>query len=202
MPQKNVKRNEPRAGLVLRSIDGDPRRFEEVAFVTQELDEPMSGWSVRAEFALDEQTGEIVHRSITFAPVERAPFGSLTQTTLRRMSLLDAFQALEDVLRRLEAVGVAETEGWIDALTAGRRPGRGGQDPNVYLLWARRRVEAEQEAPDRPIKWLVERYGADRTEQAINKLIYTAREKGFLTPADQPVDLTPRAKRLVAKGVN
>lgn len=174
----------------------------EVAFATMDLDGPLAGWKVEAEFTLER--GEVVHGPVTFTPTERVPFGSLTAGALRRLSLQPALVEFENLLRQLEAAapGVGAV-GWVDALTAGKRPGRRSQDPSVYLLWARRRVEAEHQDPTRPIKWMVDRWGGEPhhyTEQAINKYVYMAREKGFLTPASEPVDLTPQAKRLLAKG--
>jgi hypothetical protein len=168
-----------------------------------ELDDPLDGWSVEARFTLED--GRVIHGPVTLAPMGKVPLGSLSTSALRRLSIHPALAELENLLRQMQAQapyleGVTE---WVDALTAGRNPGRRKQDISVYLLWARRRVEAEHEAPRRPIKWMVERWGGPPygyTEKAINKYVFKARDKGLLTPAGEPVDLTEQAKRLLTKG--
>lgn len=170
----------------------------ETAFVSMELTGDLDGWRVEATFSLDE--GDVVHGPVTFTPGGRAPFGSLTARAMRQLSLHEALAAMEDVLRNIDAQTPGEPKiarPWVDALTAGRRPGSRGHDRSVYLLWAQRRVAAEEAAPKRPIKWMVEQWGDTYDEAAINKKVSQARDKGFLSPAGQPVSLTPQAKRLL-----
>lgn len=186
-------------GLRTKPIAPPPRTpgpRESVAYAQVELGGNLEGWTVDAEFLL--RDGCVVHGPVTFTPPPAVVFGSLSYSALRRLSLHEVHHAVEDTMRQIEAaVPRGAAAGWVDALTAGRRPGRRGQDPAVYLLWAQRRVEAEQRKPDRPIKWMVEQWGDLYSEGAINKYVYMAREKGFLPPRGEPVELTEQAKRLL-----
>ena len=167
-------------------------------FARMDLDGDLEGWVLDAAFELDD--GEVIHGAVTFTPTRRVAYGTLTAKAQRQLNLATVTAHFEDIMRSLENAGVPESDGWVDALTAGRKPGRRGQDPNVYLLWARRRVDAEEAQPNSPIKWMFKQWGDLYSEGAINKYVYMAREKGFLTPAGAPVALTKQAERLLAKG--
>jgi hypothetical protein len=174
----------------------------ETAWAEAELTGELAGWTLRAEFEL--RSGRVVFRSVSYTPPDgTVGLGSLSDSALKRLSLKGLTASIEDELRFIEAAHPGIATGWIDALTAGRRPGVRGADPMTYLEWAKRRVEAERQAPDRPIKWLVDQYGGPPycySEAAINKYVFKAREKGFLPPRGEPVELTEQAKRLMAPG--
>lgn len=149
--------------------------------------------------------GRVLVGPVTFKPPAGLELGDLTAAAQKKLGLTaDLRQAFEDGMRRLDTLeGVDNAAGWVDALTVGRKPGRGNhQDAHVYITWAERRVEAEREAPERPIKWLVEKYG-DRgySESSINAYVGAARDKGFLSPVGEPVELTPLTKRLLKRSV-
>lgn len=192
--------DELRVGLRNRPVNpGDVRgKWEQVAYARMPLDGDLDGWTIDAEFELVD--GVVLHRSVNFEPAGPVPFGQLSHTALKRLSLKDLLPEVESLLRQLEVASGLDLSGWTDALSIGKRPGKRGQDPALYLLWAQRRVEAEgKDLP--PIKWLAH---PDRpwgglyfTEAAINAYVLRAREKGFLTPKGEPVALTERAERLI-----
>lgn len=176
---------------------------ETIAKATRDLDGDLDGWTLSAIFRLSD--GEVVHGPITIAPSAdaRVAFGSLTSSAYRRLSLQPVLVELERAMSafsaRLEAQGIDQRflPDWIDALKAGRNPGRRGQDPRWYLVWAKRRVLAQSEAPDRPIKWLVEQYGSQGyTEAAINEYVREARRRKLLTPAGKKPALMAQARRM------
>lgn len=186
-------------GLRTRALDpmlGIKSPKEPEAYVCAELDPPLHGWSIDAAFHL--RDGVVVQGPVTFTPPAGLTHGAQLSAAARRLGFYELLEAFEDGIRMIEAsVPGGAARGWVDALTAGRKPGRRGQDPAVYLLWAQRRVEAEHHAPKAPIKWMVEQWGDRYSEGAINKYVYMAREKGFLPAAGEPVTLTEQAKRLL-----
>jgi hypothetical protein len=156
------------------------------------LADPLHGWRLEAEFRLDD--GVVVQGPVTFRPPDGVEFGTLPLTAMRALSLSPVLRDLQTALTNMRL------DHWVDALKAGRRPGRAKQDPRVYLLWAKRRADAEIAAPERPIKWLVEKY-RDRgySEHSINEYVREARKRKLLRPAGQPVELTAHGKKLYAK---
>lgn len=183
----------------------DPRRptggFDETAFARVPLAGELDGWTMEATFRLEGHV--VLHGPITFTPDADVPFGALSAAALRRLGMAEVLGLIEDLLRQLNTNDNINAVGWIDALTAGRRPGSGGQDIGVYLTWAQRRVEAEGKDPS-PIEWMVAQWGGLFSKPSINKYVHVARQKNLLSPAldengkRQPARLTDEAERLLA----
>lgn len=168
--------------------------------MTMPLDDPLDGWTLEAEFSLED--GEVVHGPVTLTPSERLPLGTLSVAAMKRLNLADVMGALWDGLGELQRVGVEDSEGWLDAIAAGRRPGVRGRDPRFYLLWAVRRVKAEEAAPGRGTAHLVETFSRPPhrySAAAIKKYLWVAREKGLLKGSGPDVALTAQAKRMIKK---
>jgi len=154
----------------------------------------LEGWTAVFVFNLVDDRVTLVE------PVQLDP-GTLPvlpdDVTTRMLRALTVPWLARAVRWRAERVAVTFPE-WLEALDAGsRRPGQRGTSDDEYALWVKRREEAEQEAPDAPVKWMVERYGrpgADDTA-SIKAKLSKARQRGLVT--FRPFKVTRKGRRLI-----
>lgn len=205
--RNDVREIGPRLRVVEWNMARDPETLGEAEnawwstlVIEQDLDGPLAGWRAVIEFRM-EDTGVVTRPAppriveVRFRPDVPALWSELpTQRALRAVHLGSVLTQVRDWLGSVPMKHTARV--WIDAIERGRRSGARGKSDAYYALWARRRVEAQEADPRRPIQWLSVRYG--ETVGAVNMLVLRAREHGFLE--GKPPRLTAKAEEMLDEG--
>ena len=173
---------------------------EEFLVIEQTMDGRLEGLAatIRVDLSSD---GELMLTSIQYTPTEPMPLASIGTRALRELRHGDMLEILEKVLVRVterDEPGAA----YLPYLTAVRRhklrPGRGGTPDIVHAEVAQRRIQAEEKAPRRAIKYMVETWPGDfTTESAAHSKINRAKRKGMLEGSGKALELTDKAIALL-----
>jgi hypothetical protein len=136
------------------------------------VEEPtrIDGWRVRMRFDLSSR------KKVRLAKIEFVPDDDAKETTgldlsksIRHGEMYRA--ALED-LRHQRGLLLLPEE-WVEGMVAAPRPGRAGNPPAFYALWAKRYEEACEIEPRSPVKYLAEKHIESRL--TLDAILHQAR---------------------------
>ncbi|MDZ7733984.1 MAG: hypothetical protein U5R31_13750 [Acidimicrobiia bacterium] len=131
------------------------------------------------------------------------PTGEGLATGSSRLLRQLGFGAVEQTFREWLRAGFVTDYiggGWLTE----QRPGRAGRPDKFYAEWAKRYVDALEESPGSPVKYLVDNAdeGEFLTDKQVRGYLYQARKRGLLTeaPKGRPGgELTDKAKQMVGE---
>lgn len=132
--------------------------------------------SLELEASYDLVEGRLVVQSLT---VRAVPLGRMLAAHFRRIPLVQAERWGRQEIARLRGAPVEDTAIWGPTRLV--RTGRRGRDDLYYAQIAEQYVQIYDKTLSQPIKVLSEALCLSRS--SVNHLIFTARQRGLLSPA-------------------
>lgn len=174
--------------------------------INQRMDGKLTG--LDAQVRLDLVDGDLYVRSINFTPAEPMPFVEMGTAALRELRFGEILSIVETVLAQFNELDYLGTD-VLPYLTAvrkhKRRPGRRGTPDLIWADIARKRIEAEREAPRAAIRYMIKTWPADfggigpqsSYVKATDAKVNRARRRGMIEGRGKTLRLTEKATQLL-----
>jgi hypothetical protein len=180
---------------------GTPRaRLREWAELTQPMSGALEGRVARIRFEL---VGGVVHvGTISYEAATPQPIGQATNRALRDLRLGDVPATAEQCLRNMATLGAGLD--WLQAFESSRkRAGRRGVSDQTWAVIAARRIEAEQRAPRKAIRYMLRTWPDTFTsESSAHSKVNEAKSHGMLEHGPDGLRLTAKAQQYLENGAS